>query len=127
MARHHKRRDPAGRRFARLGLEALEPRTLLAAFTPGNLVVNRLGDGGGIIQGASQPVALVELTTAGVDIGNVVAIPVPTAHNSGGLADVSSLRNGQLNRSADGRYLTLMGYDAAIGTAMTNGTTSANV
>ncbi len=127
MLRISRPRILARRRFFRPQIEALEPRALLAAFTPGNLVVSRLGDGGGLSMGNSQPVMLVELTTAGANVGNAISIPAPSTDNSGGLTDNTSQRNGQLNRSADGRYLTLMGYDAAVGRSMVNNTSATTI
>ena len=97
-----------------------------AAFTSGNIVVSRVGDGSGALTNAATAVFLDEYTPAGV---LVQSIPMPTTAsgsnkrftNSG-----SATSEGALTLSTDGRYLTLAGYDAATGTASIASTTSAN-
>jgi predicted extracellular nuclease len=112
---------------ASAGLVALTAATpaAAAAFTEGDVVVLRIGDGAGALSGAAAPVFLDEYTPAG---GLVQSVPVPTATvgddrrltNSG-----SATSEGALSLSADGRWLTFGGYDAAPGTATVAGTTSA--
>ena len=90
---------------------------LRAQYTPGNLVVLRTGDGATALSSAAAPVNLVELTPAGT-IVNTLAIPTTAAGSNYALAQSGSASSeGALNLSADGRYLVLVGYDAAAGTA----------
>jgi hypothetical protein len=96
-----------------------------SAFTPGNLVVYRLGDGTSALSGAATAAFLDEYTTGGT---LVQSLPLPTTvsgsnqplTNSG-----SATSEGALARSADGRYLTFAGYGAAPGTASIASSTSA--
>src|SRR5689334_5143293 len=98
-----------------------------AAFADGDVVVLRVGDGAGALSGAAAPVFLDEYGPGG---GLVQSVPLPTAAAGGNRAlttSGSAGSEGALNRSADGRYLTLGGYDAAPGTASVAGTTAASV
>jgi hypothetical protein len=95
-------------------------------FIAGNLVVSVVGDGSAALTSAATPVFLSEFTTGG---SLVRSLALPTAasglnhrfSNSG-----SATSECQLSRSADGRYLLLGGYDAAIGTASVVSTASAS-
>jgi hypothetical protein len=90
---------------------------MAAPLTPGNLVVVRVGDGSAALSSSATPVFLDEYTPRGA---LVQSIAMPTAveganrilTNSG-----SAASEGALNRSLDGRFLTLAGYDAVPGTA----------
>lgn len=96
-----------------------------AAFTAGNVVVLRIGDGAGALSGAAAPVFLDEYSPAG---GLVQSVPVPTATSGDdrGLTNSGSATSeGALSLSADGRWLTFGGYDAAPGTPAVASTTSA--
>jgi len=96
-----------------------------AAFTASNLVVLRVGDGAAALTSAAAPVFLDEYTKAG---GLVQTIPMPIADSgSNQILTVagSSTAEGALNRSYDGRFLTLAGYDAAPATLAVAGTASA--
>ncbi|MCX6047600.1 MAG: hypothetical protein NT075_21080, partial [Chloroflexi bacterium] len=100
---------------------------MAAPLTPGNLVVLRIGDGSGALSGAATPVFLDEFTPAGVF---VQTLALPTAVNGAHHAltnSGSAASEGALARSADNRYLTLAGYDAAPGTAAVVSTASATV
>ena len=90
----------------------------IAQFSPGNIVVSRVGDGSTLLTNASAQVQLVEYTTAGVATGVVVTLPVTTTNTAGNRACTnsgSSTTEGGLNLSYDGRYLTHTGYDAIPG------------
>jgi hypothetical protein len=87
-------------------------------FTPGNIVVVRIGDG--IINpltNAATPIFLDEYTTTGTLVTST-ALPVVT---SGGNRRFSqsgtATTEGYLSLSEIGNYLVLGGYDEAIGTA----------
>jgi hypothetical protein len=133
------RRQLPARRTPRLGVMSLEQRDVPAAFTPGDIVVYRVGDGSatngfttastGALNTSAAPVFLDEYTPAGT---LVQSIPMPTA--TGGAnqphrltAGGSTFGDGLLNLSADGRYLLVTGYDAAPGTASVTSTAPASV
>ncbi len=97
------------------------------SFTPGNLVVFQTGDGSAALAAAATPAFLKEFTTSGTP-GISVALPTTASganHICTNHGTASS--EGQLSRSVDGRYLLTVGYDAIVGTAAVNGTTSAAV
>ncbi len=115
---------------ASLRIEPLEQRHLLA-FTPGNLVVERVGDGGLPIATA-KPLALFEFTNAANQTLPVSTVGLPAsnagANNQGWVTDSSkSQTNGHLHLSTDGRYLTLIGYDALLDTSAVNSTDASAV
>lgn len=92
---------------------------LLAAavpFTPGNIVVARVGDGSASLSAVATEVYLDEYTPAGV---LVQSIGLPTSVSSTyRILTVSGNATSELGvtRSADGRYLVVAGYSAAPGT-----------
>ena len=99
---------------------------VVVPFTPGNLVVYRVGLGGANnLTGAAAPVFLDEYTSAG---SFVQSVPMPVATTSGGnhalLAAGNSVSEGQLNLSPSGAYLAVTGYDAPFGTALVSATPS---
>ncbi|HET6573866.1 MAG TPA: PEP-CTERM sorting domain-containing protein [Fimbriiglobus sp.] len=90
-----------------------------AQFTPGNIVVLRIGNGTSISSGAAAPGTLIEINSAtGVPTGSVVALPIATAANSGGITfSISTTTAASLHRSTDGTFLNVAGYDAPVGSA----------
>jgi hypothetical protein len=105
---------------------ATQTLTVTAAeFTLGNIVVLKIGSGSAVLTAAANPVYFSEYTTTGTA---TVIIPVPatTAGNRLVMGGSSSLE-GQLNLSGDGQYLTIGGYDAAVGTTSVSGTTASAV
>lgn len=111
---------------ASLGLVALPVGPVAAAdFGAGNVVVVRMGDGSGALSSTAAPEFLDEYSPSGVLV-QTVALPTTVSGSNRRLTDSGSATStGSLNRSADGRYLTLAGYDAAPGTAGVVATTSA--
>ncbi|MCS6852422.1 MAG: cadherin-like domain-containing protein, partial [Gemmataceae bacterium] len=113
-----RRRRPHSRtRTSRPWVEQLERRELLAAFTPGNLVIYRVGDGSGALTNAATPVFLDEYTTAGT---LVQSIPLPTTVSGSHrrlTASGTATSEGLLTLSPNGQFLAVPGYDAAVGTA----------
>lgn len=96
-----------------------------APYTPGNLVLSRVGDGSAALGAATSAVFLDEYTTAGVNANNTLALPTAASGSNftftlGG----TSTSQGQLTRSPDGRFLTMYGYDTPVGTTgpASNGT-----
>jgi hypothetical protein len=88
-----------------------------AGFQAGDLVAVRLGDGSGTLTSAATPVWLDEYTPGGA---LVQSIALPTASSGDNYALTmagNSASEGQIQLSADGQYLTVIGYNAAPGTA----------
>ncbi len=98
-----------------LTAKTLEVRA--APFVPGNLVVVRVGDGSATLSSAATPVFLLEYTLSGT---LVQTIPLPTTisgnHRRLTLSGTAT-SEGHLTLSANGQYLTMVGYDAPIGQA----------
>jgi DNA/RNA endonuclease G (NUC1) len=92
------------------------PTAHAASFAPGNLVVYRVGDGSTALSGTAAPVFLDEYTPSGTLV-QTIALPTATAGTNRKLtASGSATSEGLMTRSADGKYLVLAGYDAAVGT-----------
>ena len=104
----------------RLGVEPLEDRSVPAAFTPGNLVVYRVGDGTAALSATAATVFLDEFTTAGALVQSIM-LPKNTSGLAAGqnqlTASGSATSEGFLTLSADGHSLALTGYAADAGTA----------
>lgn len=95
-----------------------------AQFTAGNLVVYQIGDGSGTLTSAATAIFLKEVTTAGV---SGITVNMPTSGGTRLTSSGSATSDGQITRSADGQYLVIAGYDAALGTASVTGTASSSV
>ena len=99
--------------------------SVLAAFTVGDLVVLQTGDGSAAVTSAATAILLKEFTKTGTAVQSI-ALPTAVSGNNRILTQSGTAGSeGALNLSADGKYLTLVGYDAAPGTAAVAGTTSA--
>lgn len=101
--------------------------TFAAAFTPGDLVVYRVGDGSAALTSAATAVFLDEFTIGGA---LVQSIPVPTLLNGSNfrLTDTGTgTSDGQLNLSPDGTKLSFAGYDAALGTTGVTGSSTTTI
>ncbi len=88
-----------------------------AAFTPGDIVVSRAGDGSAGLTSAATAGFLDEYTPSGT---LVQTIALPTSASGGNLAMTLSgtaTSEGFLALSGNGQYLTMAGYNAAPGTA----------
>lgn len=106
------------------GLLAFAGSAQAAAFTPGNLVVMRIGDGTAALGSGSTACFLDEYTTAGVF---VQSIPMPIA--AAGLnfpltTSGTATSEGFLTLSSNGQYLVNCGYGVAPGVATIAATTS---
>ncbi len=90
-------------------------------FTAGNLVVYRYGDGSAYTNGQLVPTFLDEYTTAGTFVKTWTVPSVASGLNKGltGLLKLSSTgkyqQEGMSTLSQDGKYLTIFGYNAAVG------------
>src|ERR1051325_8364438 len=114
---------PFVRAAAIVALILLSLSAAAAPFTPGNIVVYRVGDGVAAITGAATPVFLDEYSPGGT---LVQSIPLPT---SGVVAPQrlctaagTATTEGFLSRSPNGLYLAFGCYDATVGTATPNST-----
>ena len=97
-------------------------------FGVGNIVVERIGDGSAaFLTSAATAVFLDEYTPAGVFVRSV-PLPTTVSGSNKRLTDAATAgSDGGLSRSANGRYLIIPGYDAAIGTTGVTGTAPATV
>ncbi|WP_207515824.1 T9SS type A sorting domain-containing protein [Longitalea luteola] len=94
------------------------------SFTPGNIVVYRVGTGPATLGNASAAVFLDEYTTAGTLVQSI-AMPVTTSGSNKALtATGRGDTEGILTLSADGQYLVFTGYNAPVGTGGIGGTSS---
>src|SRR5262245_4873713 len=102
------------RAWRRLRIDSLEDRTAPAAFTPGNLVVLRVGDGTNTLNTTAAAVSLVEMTTGG---GSVQSISLPSTGSIEFTLRGAASTEGILTRSSNGEFLTFGGYRAALSDA----------
>jgi uncharacterized repeat protein (TIGR01451 family) len=98
-----------------------------AAFTPGNLVVYRVGNGAAALSAAATAVFLDEYTPAGTLVQSIAMPTTDSGANQTLTAAGNSTSEGFLTRSADGQYLVLAGYDAPVATTSPAATTSAAI
>src|SRR3954454_18058430 len=88
-----------------------------ATFAGGNVVVYRVGDGVPPLSNAAAPVHLDTYGPTGGDPIASLALPTADAGAQHALTAVGfSTSEGAIQRSPDGRFLTVTGYDAAPGT-----------
>jgi large repetitive protein len=96
--------------------------TVKQAFTPGNLVAVQRGDGTVNLGSAGYPVMLDEYTPGGTLV-QAIAMPNVDAGSQHALfLTGQSGAEGLLNRSANGYFLTLAGYDLPAGTTFVTST-----
>ena len=86
-----------------------------ARFTGGDVVVYRVGDGGSALTNAAAPVFLDEYSSGGTELQSVALPTTSSEGNTRLTASGQSRSEGLLDRSADGRFLAVTGYDAAPG------------
>lgn len=99
-------------------LALLQPATGWAApFTPGNIVIARVGSGTAALSSAAADVFLDEYTPAGTLVQTVLLPNAIVGNNRPLTVAGTSTAELQLTRSADGHYLVLAGYGAVPGTA----------
>jgi hypothetical protein len=93
-------------------------------FTPGNLVVTRVGTGGQALSNQSQVIKIVEMTPAGTVV-QTIQLPYSAATETGGnykiCAQGSSSNDANLTLSANGAYFVLGGYNSDTGIATISG------
>jgi hypothetical protein len=96
-------------------VQASRPRQ--GAFTTGNIVVYRVGDGSAALTSAADRVYVDEYTTAGTFVQTIALPTVVNGSQRRLTAGGFNVAEGFLTRSVDKRYLILAGYDAAVGSA----------
>ncbi|MCI1189391.1 IPT/TIG domain-containing protein [Hymenobacter sp. DH14] len=109
--------------FYRLGLllglmvqVLLRPAAAVAApFTPGNIVIARVGDGAAPLSSASTAVFLDEYTPAGMLVQTVAMPTAVSGNNRAFTVNGTSTAELALARTADGQALVLTGYGAVPG------------
>jgi hypothetical protein len=84
--------------------------TARAQFNPGNLAVFRVGDGVQTLANTGNSVFVDQYTTAGSFVNSVA---IPTSGGSALIVSGTASSEGALALSADGRFLTLAGYNTA--------------
>lgn len=87
-----------------------------AQFTPGNIVVYRVGDASAL-SSACAPVFLDEYTTAGVLVQSIALPTIVSGLNLRCVASGTATSEGFLSLSNDGRYIIFGGYDTTVGGA----------
>ena len=99
-------------------IEGLEQRAMLSAspFTPGDLAIYRTG-GSGALSSAATAVTLDEYTPGGTLVQSIALPTTSSGANHALTASGQASSEGLLTLSADGKYLVLTGYNAAVGTA----------
>jgi hypothetical protein len=107
-----------------LALILLSCNSYLSAnpFTPGDLVVYRVGDGATYAAGAATYIYLDEYTTAGAWVQSIL---VPATGGDQMTASIDATSEGFLTLSADGSHVMFTGYRAAVGKSSLSGTTAA--
>ncbi len=88
-----------------------------AQFTPGRLVVNRVGTGAASLGGTGTPIFLDEYQFNGT-AGTTLALPTATTGTVNQLTQSgSATSDGNISLSQDGRFVTVPGYDGTTGTS----------
>lgn len=106
-----------------------------AIYTPGNLVVLQFDGGGAALNNRGTLGVLREFGLSGTQLGggfvaNDLALPSLSSDPQKLVFSGTATSEGQLTRSVDGRYLTMFGYNGAIGASGVSGgsiATSGNV
>ncbi|HTZ85599.1 MAG TPA: hypothetical protein VMB05_02930 [Solirubrobacteraceae bacterium] len=104
---------------------ACASQALAASFTPGNVVVYRVGNGGSL-GGSAVPVFFDEFDTTGKLVQSVALPTAASGSNHRLTASGSATSEGLLTLSSNGQYLMATGYDAAVGTSKVGETLSAS-
>lgn len=113
--------------YAALVMACLTTASGQTAFTPGNVVVYRVGTGTAALANTATAVFLDEYTPAGVLVRSLT-MPTTTAGTQRRItASGSANSEGLMQRSADGRFLIATGYDASLTTGSLTTSTGATI
>jgi hypothetical protein len=96
-----------------------------AAFTNGNVVIYRVGDGVAALVNTGNAVFLDEYTPAGAFVQSVALPTTAGGGNNPLITSGTATSEGQMTRSADGQYLILPGYARDLGGTGSLGSTTA--
>jgi hypothetical protein len=100
----------------------LSASALAANFTPGDLVVDEVSSSAALTSSATA-VYLLQYTTGGTAAGSIELPTTSSGATNAFTQSGAASSEGELSLSPNGQYLTLAGYDAAVGTS---GVTSSN-
>ncbi len=106
-----------------LVLEAAAPASA-AGFGSGDIVVVRVGDGSSALSNAATAVFLDEYTPSGTLVQSVALPTSAVGADRRVTMSGTATSEGALALSADGRYLSLAGFDAAVATPSVASTTA---
>lgn len=95
-------------------------------FTPGNLVVFRAGSGAAAIGNIATAIFLDEYTTTGTLVQTVAMPTMAVGANKAIFCNGSSTTDGQINLSADKKFIVLTGYLTTDGAANPQAVSSLN-
>jgi len=95
-------------------------------FTPGNIVVARVGSGSTLLTSAAQPVFLDEYSRVGTLVQTLALPTVTSGSNHPFSLSGTATSEGTLTLAANGQYLVLAGYDAVPGTFAVVGDSTIN-
>ncbi|MBL8521953.1 MAG: hypothetical protein JNK75_14950, partial [Betaproteobacteria bacterium] len=98
-----------------------------APFTPGNIVVYRIGDGSAALASTATAVFLDEYTTSGTLVQTIALPTVVNGAHKRLTASGTATSDGYISRSTDNRYIVATGYEAALGTASITTTSAATI
>ena len=102
--------------------------SLADPFTPGNLVVYRVGDGQQQLANTGAAVFLDEYTPSGTLVQSIGLPTVASGADNPLITSGTAVSEGLLTRSTDGRYLLLTGYATTLpATVSLSGTAAATV
>ncbi len=101
--------------------------SLQAQFDPGNLAVLRVGDGSAALTSAAQPIFLDQFDLTGTGQSPAYTLAIPGSGTDALTLSGTATSEGALSLSANGRFLTFAGYNAAAGTSSIAGTASGSV
>jgi hypothetical protein len=96
-----------------------------ATFTPGNIIVYRVGDGLGPLANTGNAVFLDEFTTNGDPVQSIALPTVASGSNSPLVASGTAASEGMLTLSTDGRFILLTGYATTLPAATSLSASSA--
>jgi hypothetical protein len=97
-------------------VSGMAARVDAATILPGNLVVTQVGDGVTALSSAATPVNVLEMTTSGTVVQTIPMPTVAAGANKPYTASGTQIEQ-HITLSGDGQYVTLGGYNAALGTA----------
>src|SRR5258707_1312220 len=103
-----------------LSFALLSCAALAAPFTPGNIVVYRVGTGTGSLVTTGNAVFLDEYTPGGTKIQTIALPSAVSGANKALVASGTASTDGLMTRSADGNCLIVPGYSRDIGTGARN-------